>query len=93
MNVATLGLQTLLRAQNSGFCLKAYLRQESVPQLPLDTPTETPRSPETVVTTTQSPNLPPPCETHSLQGRRERGDTDPSSSLPLLLLTWPSAIP
>lgn len=92
MNVATLGLQTLLRAQNSGFCLKAYLRQEPVPQLPLDIPTETPRSPETIVTT-PSPNLPPPCETHSLQGRRGRGDTDPSSSLPWLLLTWPRPIP
>ena len=33
MNVMALGLQTLLGAQNSSLCLKALLRQESVPQL------------------------------------------------------------
>ena len=33
MNVVALGLQTLLGAQNSSLCLKALLRQESVPQL------------------------------------------------------------
>lgn len=30
MNVDTVGLQTLLREQNSVFCLKVHLRQELV---------------------------------------------------------------
>lgn len=80
MNVATLGLQTLLGAQNRGFCLKV---QELIPQLPLDIPTETPSSLKTMVTITPSLNLSPPCETRRSQGRRGRVDSDPFLFAPL----------
>lgn len=76
-------------AQSHGFCLNEYLRLELVPQLPLDIPTETPRSPEMMAAATLSLYLPTPCET--LPPREEtlpllsffsqRGQVQPPDSL------------